>query len=134
MLNELSDINEYSKKFASWEVDGVVSGAERGLGFLIDLKPLLQNLLHVPLFAALSILFFQVLSGYEIEKKRAIFIILIATIGFGLFNELIQLVIPGRYPSLVDMTLNTIGIVLGLWLYVYLEKRSPSLIRNIVCK
>jgi glycopeptide antibiotics resistance protein len=105
-----------------------------GLRFLIELKPLVQNLLHIPMFAILAILWLQISKQYEIEGKKRIVLILLLSFGFGILNELIQLTIPGRYAGILDMGLNTIGVLCGIALYVLLEKSKPGLLRKIVCE
>ena len=101
----------------------------RGLQFIIDLKPLIQNLLHIPAFALLSILWLQVVRNHMNGQKQ-ILCVLSLTIGFGILTELIQITIPGRYPGIMDIGLNTIGSILGIILYYKLEKAGDSLINE----
>ena len=105
-----------------------------GLQFIIELKPLIQNLLHIPAYAVLAILLFQLLRIYKVEGRKRIVLLVACAVGFGLLNELIQLAVPGRYPSLVDMVLNVIGILVGAWLYSVIEKGRPGFLRRIVCE
>ncbi|MEC9122623.1 MAG: VanZ family protein, partial [Verrucomicrobiota bacterium] len=39
------------------------------------------------------------------------------SLGYGIFNEMIQAFIPQRFPSLGDVTMNAIGVLLGLYLH-----------------
>ena len=86
------------------------------------------------MFAILAILWLQISKQYEIEGKKRIVLILLLSFGFGILNELIQLTIPGRYAGILDMGLNTIGVLCGIALYVLLEKSKPGLLRKIVCE
>lgn len=104
-----------------------------GLNFIIGLKPSIHNLLHVPAFAFLSILWLQIVRPSPRLGYKRIFFVLFVSIAFGIFNELIQLTVPGRYPSVIDVGLNIIGIVGGILLYLWLERSGPGPIRRIVC-
>jgi glycopeptide antibiotics resistance protein len=92
-----------------------------GLNFIIGLNPSIQNLLHVPAYAILSILWLQVVGGHMDRRKRLLLAFSVS-IGFGIFNELIQLAVPRRYPSIVDICSNTIGALGGVLLYLILER------------
>ena len=105
-----------------------------GLQFLLALKPVVQNLLHIPLFMLLSILLLQVLQNYKPLSWSRIILALILSCFIGIFNEYIQLFVPGRYPSIIDMGFNTLGAMLGIALYAKLERSGESLIRRLVCE
>jgi VanZ family protein len=104
------------------------------LQFILALKPVLQNLLHIPLFMLLSILLLQVLQDYKPLSRSRIILALILSCFIGIFNEYIQIFVPGRYPSIIDMGFNTLGAMLGIALYAKLERSGESLIRRLVCE
>lgn len=97
-----------------------------GLNFIIGLQPSIQNLLHIPAYAILSILLLQVLG-------KRLMLVIVGAIVFGMINEWIQLAIPGRYPSMMDMVLNAAGSLVGIILYCKLEKGNMSLAKRVVC-
>jgi VanZ family protein len=105
-----------------------------GLQFVIDLKPTIQNLLHIPAFMIFAILCLQVLKNFQIHGwKRNVLVILGA--GFiGLLSEVIQIAVPGRYGGLADIGLNFIGAISGILIYSWAEKAKPGLLRRIVCE
>lgn len=105
----------------------------RGFQFLIDLKPTVQNLLHIPVYAILSILFLQVTKNYQLEGWKKIALVFICAGGFGVLNEVVQIFIPGRYAGLTDMGLNFIGAILGVFIYTSVEKSKLDMIRRIIC-
>lgn len=105
-----------------------------GLQFIIDLKPTIQNLLHIPIYAVLAILFLQILQNYRIEGRKADLTVFLAAGFFGVLNEVIQMVVPGRYAGLTDMGLNLIGALIGICIYHLVGKFRPGLIRRIVCE
>ena len=104
-----------------------------GLRFIIAMKPMLQNLLHIPMFAVLSILLLQVLSGYDMTPLKRAAVLLGVAISFGVVNEMIQVIIPGRYAGMLDMVLNLIGIFSGILLYKVLSRTNPNFLRRLVC-
>ena len=105
----------------------------RGLQFAIDLKPAIQNMLHVPAFAILAILFLQVLNTYHIDGWKRNFMVLLSAVCFGIISEAIQIGIPGRYAGITDVGSNFIGAVVGILTYILAEKSRPGLIRRIIC-
>jgi len=103
---------------------------EQNLGqfqIIIDLKPHIQNLLHIPIFAFLAVLFLQVAKDCRLVGKKSIIIVLLFCIGFGVLNEVIQIVIPGRYASILDVIFNFIGAVIGIFLFK-LVRQAPQIL------
>jgi len=78
--------------------------------FLADLKPQWQNLLHIPVYMILAFLW---LHGVSSPHEQSMSVFLYAN-GYGIFNELVQMMIPGRFFSFLDMLLNGLGVVLGI--------------------
>ena len=105
----------------------------KGIQFIIDLKPTIQNLLHIPMFAILAVLFLQILRNYQFEGWKRNFWVLICTVCFGIINEVIQIAVPGRYAGITDIVLNLIGAFVGIIIYSLVEKPRPGLIRRIIC-
>jgi VanZ family protein len=108
----------------------------KGLQFVIELKPAIQNLLHVPMFAILSFLFLLILQAFRIENWKRIAIVLLSSGVFGLINEIIQIPVPGRYGGLTDILLNFAGAILGLIVFglVKKSKNSPQRSRRALRK
>ena len=111
-----------------------MDGSSKTFAIFMDLKPMLQNLLHIPVFALLAILLLQVLDGYGIQGIRKWLTTLTSILIFGILNEMIQLAVPGRYPGLLDILLNSFGTMVGFALYFYFEKRHHTLFHRLVCK
>jgi VanZ family protein len=105
----------------------------RTFRFLLDLNPTIQNLLHIPAFAILSILCLQVLSYSPMVRIKKLGLVLVFSIVFGIVNELVQIAVPGRYPGLLDIGLNCIGATLGIILFAVAEQRHSGLLRRVVC-
>ena len=105
----------------------------KGLQFIVDLKPAIQNLLHIPMFAILAFLFLQVLKNYKFPGWNRNFWVLFYAVCFGTINEAIQIVIPGRYGGVIDIVLNFVGAVVGILIYCIAENFRPGLMRRIIC-
>jgi VanZ family protein len=106
----------------------------QGLQFVIDLKPTIQNLLHIPAYIVLSILILQILQNYNIADWKRNALVLLGAGLIGILSEMIQIVVPGRYGGLADIGLNFIGTIAGILIYSHVEKAKPGLIRRIVCE
>ena len=104
-----------------------------GLGLVLEIRPGVQNLLHIPAYMLLAILWFQVLHRYSISLRRQIILSLLLSSLIGVLNEFIQLAVPGRYSSLTDVVLNSVGIILGTVLYCKLQGAGDSFARRLVC-
>ena len=106
----------------------------KGLQFIIDLKPTIQNLLHIPMYIVLAILFLQILQNYQIGGWKANILVFLGSGCFGIINEIIQIVVPGRYGGLTDIGLNLSGAIVGLLIYNFVGKIKPGLIRRVICE
>ena len=101
-----------------------------GLNLIINIKPHIQNFLHIPVYALLAILWFRLFDQYQTDQRKSLYLVLMITIGFGIINEWIQFFIPGRYLSLSDMIFNTIGVICGILAYRVADKWKFNFIRQ----
>jgi VanZ family protein len=106
----------------------------KGLQFLIDLTATIQNLLHIPAYIVLAVFLLQILQNYQIDGRKRNWLIFLYAGLIGVLSEIIQIVVPGRYPGLLDIGLNLIGTLVGILLFYYLERTKPGLMRRIVCE
>lgn len=106
----------------------------QGLNFIIGLKPTIQNLLHIPAYAILTILCLGLLKSYKIRRSTRIWLAIVSVVGFGVLNECVQMVVPGRYAGVTDMGLNTVGALLGILLHLISHRIQTGLDRRIVCE
>ena len=106
----------------------------KGFQFVIDLKPTIQNLLHIPIYMVLAIFFLQILQNYQIEGWRRNLLVLLGSGLIGILSEIIQIAVPGRYGGLSDIGLNFIGTITGIFIYSFVEKTKPGLIRQLKLK
>lgn len=78
------------------------------------LSPLVQNLLHIPLYAILAGIGYWALAGYTGERRYRAGLTLLMVLAFSIIDESYQTTVPGRTGSLLDVTLNVTGCLLAL--------------------
>ena len=86
--------------------------------FAITSAPV-QKVLHVVTYAILASLWMWTLAGIEsLPRRIAISFVLAVLLGIAL--EWYQTTVPGRYGTIMDILLNTVGILAGLVVAVFL--------------
>ena len=91
------------------------------------LPPTLQNLLHIPAYAALAFAWRWALRAWlRTPVARTLGACAIA-FTYGLRDEWHQAFVPGRYASLTDVALNATGIALGIWLAAWIGSRTRNI-------
>jgi VanZ family protein len=83
------------------------------------IEKIFWNFAHIPLYAILAILLSYTLrnrnkSNYSFFKSN--WNVLIIALCIAIFDELNQARIPGRNASLTDILLDSIGIIIALWI------------------
>ena len=80
----------------------------------------LQDLSHLPLFAIFSWLWY-----WYLKSETSIFGSLAFHISwsYACVNELSQFFVPNRFPSVGDLTMNLLGVLVSTFLYFYLSPR-----------
>lgn len=96
---------------------------ETGFRFLTDLNPSIQNLLHIPAYALLTLLYLRYCFCFPLTTPRIILYCLAVLMPFGILNEVAQSFVIGRYGSLIDICLNITGILAGLWIGIRFRSR-----------
>jgi len=85
--------------------------------FLLSLVPSsLQNLLHIPLFAGLTSCLLWALAPIK-RQKQTYLIVLAVSLVFAVSDEVHQMYVPGRFGSMSDAILDSIGIVLSIFIH-----------------
>ena len=91
---------------------------------ILYLKPEVQNLFHIPLFAPLSFLWLMCYRRRGHSLKRSFLFALSITISYAFFDELHQYYIPGRFTSITDIGFDLIGAAIGVIAYSCLRAFS----------
>lgn len=87
-----------------------------GNGFLSE--QIISNLAHIPAYALLTFLWLKSFAGAESKNNIFAFSLTLAgLVFFAISDEIHQSFVPGRTASFMDIGLDLIGIVLGLWAF-----------------
>lgn len=91
------------------------------------ISPNIQNLLHIPIYAALSFLWLRALAQKKFALTTAAILTLLISVSYGCIDEIHQNFIPGRYGGVTDVLLNAVGAIIGLVLAAFLKshRRVP---------
>lgn len=92
-----------------------------------SVPPKLQNALHVPLYALLTLLWLWAAQNCAGSVRVKIASIACFCIGFAIVDELYQTTIHGRDGSVSDVGLDTLGICLCAWLVHRFPNSIPYL-------
>lgn len=82
------------------------------------LEPIVRKLAHFSIYMVIGFLLMALVSTYEIEKRKGIFISLGLGILYASLDEIHQSFIPGRSAKVTDVLLDTIGITVGIMVIV----------------
>ena len=93
---------------------------------LFDYPFWLQDLSHLPLFCVLAWLWSWFLGPPYSLSSALMNKALLLSLGYGIFNELIQAFIPQRFPSMGDLVMNSLGVTLGVYLHSFLSKTAQK--------
>lgn len=99
-----------------------MDGESEHLKFLMELKPTVQNLLHIPLFGLLAYLWLNGLTKNRCPAKKKLIITIIITVSYGLLDEFHQLFVPGRYASFSDVLFNILGCTIGIIIFFQFKR------------
>lgn len=95
---------------------------------------IIQNLMHIPTFAIITVLLLQFLRsswpfGWPLFSFSLFVLVLL-----GITTEVVQAFVPSRWASAQDVFLNIVGISFGTTLFLTLDRFKPSLDSGFVCK
>ncbi len=104
--------------FAASAAPGRSQAGDSVFVWLIAATPsLLQKILHVCVYAALTILWAWSLESLQSNLARLILAMTLA-VGFGALMEWHQTTVPGRFGTIFDVMLNAAGALAGLILAI----------------
>ena len=99
-----------------------------------EASTIISNLLHIPVFTILSILFLKILRYFDLTKwQESSWTFVFCTL-YGLIIEILQTFVPGRFFQLIDMGLNSIGAIIGITIYLVVKKSGKGMIYRIICE
>lgn len=92
------------------------------LADLLNYHFLLRKLAHVFEYFILSILICRVLITARVRKDRLILLTLVICLLFAFTDEVHQLFVRGRTPSIIDIIIDGFGVALGIIFYLIMSK------------
>ena len=102
--------------------------------FLREIHPIFQDLIHIPIFMAFTVLLLIVLRRYEKLRANQIVSAFILSNYVGVANEWIQMGIAGRCASFKDIGLNIVGSVFGIAIYYKLVRANRGKHSYYTCR
>jgi len=81
--------------------------------FASSVPNVLKKVAHVVCYGGLAWLWFWALAGIG-DTRRRLTVAFVVAVGYGAALEWVQTMVPGRYGTLFDVLVNTIGAVAGL--------------------
>lgn len=94
-------------------------------GDLFGLSARVANMLHVPAYGLLALLWVFTLRDYGVTEYRSMCVAFLVASAYGALTELHQVWVPGRFPSALDVMFNVAGSVIFIWLYWWLKLPRP---------
>lgn len=93
---------------------------------LTTIPPGFQNLLHVPAYGVLTLLWIATLKLYRYRDRSAVLGAAVLAILYGAGIEYYQGFVPGRFSSMSDLLLNLMGIVILATIYALFKSYFPG--------
>ena len=103
-----------------------MDGGSDKTAFLTNFSPVLQNFLHIPLYAFLAFLWHRYLCTKHLKFSVCLVIAFLIPVLYGVLDEIHQAFVPRRFGSAADIYLNTAGTVVGVWLGVISQKKRDK--------
>lgn len=101
-----------------------IPDVENANGILEGVPNIIQNMLHLPAYGILALLWLLTLKPYGITERLRVYISILLASGYSALMELLQIWVPGRYPSVWDLTLNVTGAISFILVYRILWTKS----------
>ncbi len=77
---------------------------------------------HFSEYLVLGGLLFVALIPYQLKDKVQFFIVVIVGVLFASIDETIQLFVPGRHGSIVDVLIDTMGVIFSVLCFIIISK------------
>ncbi len=112
-----------SKKVTEIIVEKILkTSKEENQNIMNSLEVIIRKLAHFSIYTILGLLLMGLISTYNIEEKKRIYITMIIGILYASSDEIHQSFIPGRSAQVTDVMIDTIGVASGMCLILLLLK------------
>ncbi len=110
--------------FGLSSIPGVAQHGE--FNILMHINSTWQNMLHIPLFGGLQLLWLSVFNKYWGQRWQHLLLGFVLTVGYGVLDEFHQYFVAGRYASLSDIFHDAIGALVGIGVFLLLQKNAAN--------
>ena len=112
-----------SKKVTEMIVEKILKTSKEDKPRIMNrLEGIIRKLAHFSIYTILGLLLMGLISTYNIEEKKRIYITMIIGILYASSDEIHQSFIPGRSAQVTDVMIDTMGVALGMCLILLLFK------------
>ena len=84
---------------------------------MASVSPTIQNVLHIPVYGLLALLWIFTLRTHGFNEYKNVWAAILLSSAYGGLMEFYQTWVPGRVPSTTDFFVNVAGILLFVWIY-----------------
>ena len=94
---------------------------------LQKIEKVIRKLAHFSLYTIIGILSMSLMSTYDTEQKKKIGVSIMIGLIYAIFDEIHQSFISGRTAMITDVMIDTMGVVFGILLIIFLLKSCRKL-------
>lgn len=112
-----------SRKVTQFIVENIFhSPEETKIQTIEQMEGIVRKLAHFSIYTVVGILLMGLVSTYDIEEMKRIYISIVIGIIYATSDEIHQFFIPGRAAKFTDVMIDTMGVALGItWVLLFLE-------------
>lgn len=112
-----------SKKVTKFIVENILhSPEETKIQTIEQMEGIVRKLAHFSIYTVVGTLLMELISTYNIEEIKRIYISIVIGIIYATSDEIHQFFIPGRAAKFTDVMIDTMGVALGITLVLALLK------------
>ena len=86
------------------------------------IEPLIRKLAHFSEYVVGGMLFISLFLTYDWPEKKQIIISILLGIWYAILDEIHQLFVPDRSGNIIDICIDSLGIIFGVYLIVLISK------------
>lgn len=112
-----------SRKVTQFIVENILhTPEETKIQTIEQLEGIVRKLAHFSIYTVVGILLMGLISTYNIEEMKRIYISIVIGIIYATSDEIHQFFIPGRAAKFTDVMIDTMGVALGITLVLLFLK------------
>lgn len=112
-----------SRKVTQFIVENILhTPEETKIQTIEQLEGIVRKLAHFSIYTVVGILLMGLVSTYDIEEMKRIYISIVIGIIYATSDEIHQFFVPGRAAKFTDVMIDTMGIALGTTIVLLLLK------------